>query len=1258
MAAAGDTSCSRPSGRPASTLYPLPQLAVWVRGNPTRERFYAVEALVDTGAQVNIVDEDFARKIGTTKWENAVHAIRGVGAAMRTSFEARLEVLWNNGTIYVGDFVAIPRPPRKVILGAPFLHAVRALICYRRWILETRHGVSPFSRQATPTPSTVALALPLTACTGNVRAPLEDITTEGSWKKSSPMKAIEYPSQAHVSLPSAVPPPPPPAHQATETLQELKMPKLTPEERTKVQELLRLYSDLWLGERRGLLRFVTHRIEVSTNQPIRTPARRFTAEERRVMQQELEKMLKAGVVRPSQSPHVQEVVMVLKKTGDWRFCIDFRPVNRVTIRDAHPLPRITDLLRRIGSSSYFVALDLRSGYWQIRMEEESIPYTAFRCNGGLYEFLVMPFGLTNAPATFQRAMEVLFSPLREGGVLVYLDDILVHSPTFEGAYTLLAQVLGILRAAGLTANLGKCVFFEPELLYLGHIISGGIRRPNLKKIAALDRITDPCTVTEVRSVLGLLNYYHPYIPDFASTATPVYNLLRGLPKGASKKNSQLKVRWSKECAQAVKTLTDRLRQSVLQLPDEWGATSELLVETDASDLGTGAVLSLRTEDGTWKPIEFFSHRFTAAEQKWHTQEREAFAIILALENWSDYLRGRKVRVLTDHASLQWMMEAKKGRVARWALRLAEYDIEILHRRGTEMVHVDSLSRMALPDEGLADRMIFDSCFAATWNHHLEPKDAVIAAVTAKKRGRSRTRADSASPLPSPEVVDLTSDLDLPEPHCGHAGNTLEADHLDPRLEGSFQELIEDVVRQENGPDEYGFRARTALPSCLAEVGSTPTVRSRFNTLFRKYDDGRTELPTLDDISACQKEWEHVPAAVGYYLSEDGDVHYRGALWVPPPLRVAVMRAFHHQYRWTHTGLKACKKALKGVLNWAYLHADLARYINSCWLCQATRQGRENWQGTTGLAPMDAVLSRVHVDVWTCHWNGEQTKVLTMLDANTRWVEAEILEDESSINLWDAFHHAWVSRFGCPQRVITDNFAGFVGGAFAKNLAAFGVLHSHSTPHHPQGNSPVEVFHKRLRVGLTQVRLQHEDSTVRKALDWVLYAYRSTPLQEIGDSPAFLLHGVDPCCPPYAPLTSARSRAGYIGGKECLAYLSEHRFRLALAAHQQARRRQEALQEKRIPMHFAVNEIVLLPPPLGGLFNADNTTFGEKLSSRFGGIYRVVKTYGNDQKAWVRHMLTGKFYRVTTSQVRKLELPLDREQQELWPTVRKRAKTSR
>ncbi|KAH0473176.1 MAG: uncharacterized protein KVP18_005183, partial [Porospora cf. gigantea A] len=292
------------------------------------------------------------------------------------------------------------------------------------------------------------------------------------------------PSQEQEDAPGAEPSRPPPPEDTQEKAVELLETNASEEGQATLQQLLRRYDGLWRGERRGCAQAMSHRISVTSDRPIVTRPRSFTPAQQRVLQEELRSMLDAGVIEPSNSPHASEVVLVRKKDGGWRVCIDFRQVNDLTVPDQYPLP----------TSS-------------VKMEADSIPYTAFRCTGGLYQFKVMPFGLRNAPATFQRMVDCLLGDLRYGGVLVYLDDILVHGATEEGTLTLLAEVFRRLSVAGLTLNLKKCTFFPKRLHYLGQVIEEGLLLPDPGRVQQLQAWKVPRTLTELRSLLGLFAYY-------------------------------------------------------------------------------------------------------------------------------------------------------------------------------------------------------------------------------------------------------------------------------------------------------------------------------------------------------------------------------------------------------------------------------------------------------------------------------------------------------------------------------------------------------------------------------------------------------------------------------------------------------------------------------------------------------------------------------------------------------------------------------
>lgn len=609
-------------------------------------------ALVDGGAQLNVLDRSLLPKFTNYCHVDApstrVWSFNHPEAEQSEWIDAEI-TLPNHQTLTV-PFALVSNHPNLIILGMPFNKQVSGVQDFRNAILQTRIG-------------TFALV---------ERKPNRRLEAQVG------MLSAEQP---FISLPT----------------------NLNEEQQNKCKQLLEEFRDLWGEGRRGKVTGITHCIRLSHERPIVHRPRQITEEQKRCVKKEVDDMLEAGVIRPSDSPYANETVMVLKKTGDWRFCGDYRDLNKITIPDKYPLPRINDLIRSIYGSHYFATIDLRSGYWQVPLEPSSIKYTAFRCFLGLYEFIVMPFGLTNAPATFQRMMDYLFGDLRFAGVLTYLDDILVHAATFEETLIQLRVVFTRLRKANLTINLPKCQFFPAVLKYLGQIIEKGQLKPDPKKVEALDRLKTPATVHDIRSLLGFFGYYSHFIKNYATIMEPIYDLLRG-QKNSKRSNAVTAIQWTDEHQTAVHEARRQLVDATLFMP---AAVDTYQVETDASSTAIAAILSCLHE-GQWKPVEFYSKTLSKTERNWPTREREAYAIIKGIQRFKHYLWGRPFTLITDHESLQWIFDAKFGKVSRWASLLGDYPMTVIHRRGRELVHVDYLTRHVVeePDGLIEDHMCF------------------------------------------------------------------------------------------------------------------------------------------------------------------------------------------------------------------------------------------------------------------------------------------------------------------------------------------------------------------------------------------------------------------------------------------------------------------------------------------------------------------------------------------------------------------------
>ena len=469
-----------------------------------------------------------------------------------------------------------------------------------------------------------------------------------------------------------------------ETIHELKSaisPILSEHDQKALLSTLSKYLDVF-DNKLGHTSVVTHSIDTGDSPPICQRPRRMPYAYRQDAQSQIEEMLEQKVIKPSASPWASPIVLVRKKDGKYRFCVDYRKLNSVTKREARPLPRVDDLLESLQGYNLFSTLDLRSGYWQLSMTPEDQEKTAFATPAGLWEFLRMPFGLSGAPASFDRAIKLVMSGLNYSCCLCYFDDIIVPSNGIEQHCERLETVLSRLQQHNLKVKASKCTFGAPKVSYLGHTVSTAGVHTDMDKVKAVMKLSPPSNVEQVRSFLGLAGYYRKFIPNFATVALPLTMLTK----------KSIPFSWGQAQIEAFATLKQALCSApVLAYPQ---LDRPFKLQTDASDYGIGAVLAQVDSQGQERVISYASRTLDNREKNYSAMEKEALAVVFAINHFRVYLLGRQFHLVTDNRALTWLHSLEpKGRIARWVMDVQEFDFIVSHRPGKKNLNADALSRL-------------------------------------------------------------------------------------------------------------------------------------------------------------------------------------------------------------------------------------------------------------------------------------------------------------------------------------------------------------------------------------------------------------------------------------------------------------------------------------------------------------------------------------------------------------------------------------
>ena len=769
-----------------------------------------------------------------------------------------------------------------------------------------------------------------------------------------------------------------------------------------------------------------------------------------------------------------------------------------------------DCLDALAGNLWFSTMDLASGYWQISMDAKDASKTAFVTHRGLFEWRVMPFGLCNAPATFQRLMDSLLGDILFYKAVVYLDDIIAFGRTFEEALANLEAVFKRLRAAGLKLKPSKCRFFQRQVHYLGHIVGENGIQADPDKTSAVLKWPAPTNVKELRAFLGTAGYYRHFIERYSHKAAPLNDLL---------KVGQAFV-WGSRQELAFQLLKDSLASPpVLSYPMDG---CQYILDTDASSYAIGAVLS-QVQDGVERPLSYASHSLTRTQRNYCTTKRELYAVVYFVVYFTHYLQGTQFRIRTDHASLRWLSNFNRadGMIARWQNKLSGYDFKIEHRMGTKHSNADGLSRIYLPcprEDCPECKLIRAStglpgCPAPPIDEFEEfglEEDLSILAVTRaqrlaqRKRGRPKGSKVVKGAQPTRQSVRLKEKLEELAPSL----TPLEEEERWDTLEESHRELFHD-------DDEE------AAAGPLPVLPLTPRNPNSLSEWLRMQEE---DLPLMHLKRALRKGGEaskqlttHEAEALKAYpyalIGDDGLLYYQRpgghsprTLIVPRVARLALVRTYHDSVSGGHFCVGRVLPAISSNFHWVGMRKDLARYMQGCETCARVKPGqRTSRVALKGEIPAER-FERIAIDVLGPLEPSSRGNlyVVVIQDYFSKWVEFYPTPCHTAAVIAKCVLN-WISRFGCPRRIHTDQGREFESMLVTQLCKLYAIDKTRTTPYAPWSDGMVERTNRTIKAML-RCFTTPGDGDWDDYLELLAGAYRATRHSSSGYSPNMLVLG--------------------------------------------------------------------------------------------------------------------------------------------------------
>lgn len=831
---------------------------------------------------------------------------------------------------------------------------------------------------------------------------------------------------------------------------------------------------------------VEHSIKLKDETPFKQRPRPIHPQDYDAVRRHLQSLLEAGIIRESQSPFASPIVVVRKKNGDVRLCVDYRRLNMQTVKDAYALPNLEESFSALSGSQWFSVMDLKSGYYQIEMTENDKAKTAFVCPLGFWEWNRMPQGITNAPSTFQRLMEKCMGDINLREVLVFLDDIIVFSKTLEEHETRLTNVLSRLRENGLKLSPEKCRFFQTSVRYLGHIVSRNGVETDPQKTEALKTWPRPQTLKDLRSFLGFSGYYRRFVEGYSKIVKPLTNLTAGYPptrKGAKVTNKASKYhnpkepfgeRWTQACQDAFDQIIGKLTSA----PVLGFANPRLpyVVHTDASTTGLGAAL-YQEQDGQTRVIAYASRGLSQCEARYPAHKLEFLALKWAItDKFHDYLYGNVFTVITDNNPLRYVLTKAKldATSYRWLAALSTFTFDIKYRAGKQNQDADGLSRRPHGEltSDIASREESRRIYEFT-SHHLAPVN----------------------------VVQATCQL-----------HTVFQD--DPEMSPCYIESLAvhpDAVPSAFSDDEHLSGLSTVPKYSEAEIAALQRGDPAISVVILSCESGKPVPAGVNcpELQLMLKEMRRfVMRDRLLYRKRQCDNKTVYQLVLPKTLRNPVLYSLHDEMG--HLGAERTLELARSRFYWPKMSFDVESKIKSCPRCIKRKSQPDKAAPLVNIQtsrPMELVC----MDFLSIEPDSHNFKdILVITDHFTKYATTIPTRDQKALTVAKCLWEQFFVHYGFPERLHSDQGRDFESQVIKELCALVGTKKVRTSPYHPRGN-PVERYNRTLLSMLGTLK-DKEKNRWREYVRPLTHAYNCTRSDVTGFSPYELMFGRQPRLP--------------------------------------------------------------------------------------------------------------------------------------------------